>query len=257
MKIKNKTHFIISTGLILLTSGCTIFDVLKNENLPENLRQTVIEMRLRASSQCTTHTYEQTSGRKLTGDVKMATEVTIRRLFISETDWFKAEMQGNGVIDNVFYSPKNGRFICGQKTWDKYSDTKGVEFKEYGTSEKTLGITNKNTPSNNISNTKPTDDKRSIAISWDGYQNLISGSIELAPNPKTVGLVSIKLPNNEGSCSGQTKQIDRKTGVWSISCTNGMSAAGTYDAYGDGQGASGTGTDSKGNKVRYTISARN
>lgn len=241
-------------------SGCVAPDVLATANLPENLRQTAHEMRLRGAYQCTTHKYEQSSGRKLTGDVKISTEVTLRRFYISDNDWYKAEIIGNGVIDNIFYSPKTGKFVCGQKNWDSYSDTKNIAFQEYGVIENTIGHT---TPNNNskffpqTESHEPVLESRSIAVSWDGYDNLISGVVNLNSNMKSIGHIKIALPNNDGNCSGQSKQVDQRSGVWSISCTNGMVASGTYEAYGDGKGASGIGTDLRGKQVKYTIAPRN
>lgn len=243
-----------------IVSGCVTTDVLSRSDLSGQLRQTAIEMRLRAASQCTTHKYDPTSGKKLTGDVKIATEVSLRRLYVGDGDWYKAEMIGNGVIDNVFYSPISGKFVCGQKNWDAYADTKNIVFKEYGVSEKTINPVESESRTPEILKPKVMKsdiDARSIAVSWEGYEKLISGTVQLAPNQKTVGIFTISLPNGDGNCSGQSKQVDRITGVWSISCTNGMSAAGTYEAYGDGKGAAGTGTDTKGKQVKYSIAPRN
>lgn len=253
-----KISFIIFFASFL--SGCVTTDLSSRSDLPEQLRQTTIEMRLRATNQCTTHRYDPTSGKKLTGDIKIATEVSLRRLYVSDGDWFKAEMIGNGVIDNVFYSPKTGKFVCGQKTWDTYADTKNIVFKEYGVSEKTINPIGSNDKTSEIpkpQNPQPNIDARSIAVSWEGYEKLISGTVHMAPNQKTVGIFKISLPNGDGNCSGQSKQVNLSTGVWSISCTNGMSAAGTYEAYGDGKGASGVGTDTKGKQVKYSIAPRN
>jgi hypothetical protein len=222
------------------------------------LKQIAIEMSTRTSNICTTHQYNPTSGEKLTGDTKIATKVFVRRFYTSDTSWFRAETNANGVIDNVFYSPSTGRFICGQRTWDSFADTKNIVFREFGSTLNTTGVSHQSfstlPPTTNFVNTSAI---RSIAVSWDGYSKLISGTIDLSPNASNPGAFRISLPNNEGHCSGQTKQIDRQTGVWSISCTNGMSAAGTFEAYGDGKGASGKGTDSKGKEVRYTISGAN
>lgn len=245
-----------SLGFIL--SGCITTDIIKEGILPDNLKQIAIEMRLRTENICTTHQYDPTSGRKLTGDIKIATKVSVRRFYISDTSWFKAETNANGVIDNVFFSPSTGRFICGQRPWDSFADTKNIIFKEYGSSVNTIGVPQQSISPPSLSlNAARSSDTRSIAVSWDGYAKLISGTIDLSPNVSNPGAFSISLPNNDGQCSGQSRQIDRLIGTWSISCTNGMSAAGTFEVYGDGKGSSGKGVDSKGKEVRYTISGAN
>jgi len=102
--------------------------------------------------------------------------------------------------------------------------------------------------------TKPSE-KRSIAISWEGYTDLFSGTIEELQNGAS-GNVKITLPNNDGKCSGQYKATSRTKGNWSISCTNKLRASGTYTAFGDGKGASGVGKDVKGRTVTYTLGGR-
>jgi hypothetical protein len=251
----SKFSFIIFSTFALCS--CVTSNVINEGDLPNNLRQIAIEMRLRAENQCMTYSYDPSTGDKLSGNVKIASKVMLRKIYTSDSNWFRAEIIGNGVIDDVFYLPSTGRFVCGQRTWHTFPDEKNIIFREYASSINAANLLQQSRAPLSTSSTTSSSNIRSIAVSWDGYSRLIAGSIDLSPDGHKPGFFTITLPNNDGQCSGQTKQSDRRTGVWSISCTNGMNAAGTFEAYGDGKGASGIGTDSKGKEVRYTISGVN
>ena len=94
--------------------------------------------------------------------------------------------------------------------------------------------------------------KRSIALSWDGYSNLIAGTVEF-DEKNYKGTVNLPLPNNDGTCEGSySLQADSK-GTWQISCTNNMGAAGTLKWIKDG-GVTGIGRDHNDKKVKFTVS---
>ena len=94
--------------------------------------------------------------------------------------------------------------------------------------------------------------RRAIAVEWQGISPLIAGEIVLQQGR---GEIALSLPNQQGDCSGSYFVTDKQrgTGAWSVSCGNGMSALGTFTAYGRDKGASGEGRDNQGREVRYTI----
>lgn len=94
--------------------------------------------------------------------------------------------------------------------------------------------------------------RRSIAVEWQGVAPLIAGEVVLQ---KATGELALSLPNRQGDCTGSYIVNDKRegTGVWSVSCSNGLSALGTFTAYGKGKGASGEGRDNQGREVKYTI----
>ena len=100
----------------------------------------------------------------------------------------------------------------------------------------------------------PSTERRPIAVEWDGYRSLFAGYIELSDTGRE-GRISVTLPDNEGTCSGTYRYDDDRHGTWSITCTNGLAAAGEVQRYGKGQGSSGEGVDARGNKVRFTVGA--
>jgi len=93
---------------------------------------------------------------------------------------------------------------------------------------------------------------RSLAVSWEGYSRLIPGTVEIQDEGKR-GRVLAPLPNSEGECTGVYEMIDRRNGQWALACTNGLSATGKLEAFGQGKGSSGIGVDTKGRRVEFSV----
>ena len=97
-------------------------------------------------------------------------------------------------------------------------------------------------------------DERSIALSWDGYQDLIAGTVEFnEANYK--GTLNLPLPNNDGTCDGTYSLQEGGKGTWQIACTNNMGAAGTLNWTKNG-GVTGSGRDHNDKKVKFTVSKK-
>ena len=94
--------------------------------------------------------------------------------------------------------------------------------------------------------------KRSIALSRDGYSDLIAGTVEF-DEANYKGILNLSLPNNDGTCEGSYSLQSDNKGTWQISCSNNMGAAGTLKWIEDG-GVTGTGRDHNDKKVKFTIS---
>ena len=102
---------------------------------------------------------------------------------------------------------------------------------------------------------KGTGENRSIAVQWEGYTDMFSGTIEEIGGG-TAGTVRITMPNNDGECRGSYQATSRTQGKWEIACAKDLKANGTFTAFGDGKGASGVGKDQKGRTVTYTVGGR-
>ncbi|PHS79767.1 MAG: hypothetical protein COB59_00320 [Rhodospirillaceae bacterium] len=98
-------------------------------------------------------------------------------------------------------------------------------------------------------------DTRPIAVNWEGYAEMFSGTIEETGGGKA-GTVRIQMPNNAGECRGNYQATSRTKGNWEITCANDLKANGTFTAFGEGKGASGIGKDQQGRTVTYTIGGR-
>ena len=94
--------------------------------------------------------------------------------------------------------------------------------------------------------------ERSIALSWEGYEDLIAGTIKFDETDYK-GTLELPLPNNDGSCDGTYSLQKGGKGTWQIACTNNMGAAGTLKWVKDG-GVTGIGRDHNDKKVKFTVS---
>ena len=96
--------------------------------------------------------------------------------------------------------------------------------------------------------------KRSIAMSWEGYSNLIAGTIEFN-EVDYKGILDLALPNNDGNCEGTYSLQKGGKGTWQIACSNNLGAAGTLKWNKNGS-VTGKGRDHKDNKVKFTVSEK-
>jgi hypothetical protein len=97
--------------------------------------------------------------------------------------------------------------------------------------------------------------ERSIALSWEGYEDLIAGTVKF-DEVDYKGTLNLPLPNNDGTCSGTYSLQEDEKGTWQIACSNNMSASGNLKWVKDG-GVTGTGTDHNNKKVKFTVSKNN
>jgi len=96
--------------------------------------------------------------------------------------------------------------------------------------------------------------ERSIAVSWDGYQDLIAGTVKFN-EADYKGTLNLPLPNNDGTCDGTYSLQEGGKGTWQIACTNNMGAAGTLKWTKNG-GVTGSGRDHNDKKVKFTVSKK-
>ena len=94
--------------------------------------------------------------------------------------------------------------------------------------------------------------ERSIALSWQGYDDLIAGTVKFDETDYR-GILNLQLPNNDGTCDGTYSLQEGGKGTWQIACTNNMGAAGTLKWKKDG-GVTGTGKDHNDKRVKFTVS---
>lgn len=96
--------------------------------------------------------------------------------------------------------------------------------------------------------------KRPIALSWEGYANLIAGTVKFDEKDYR-GILNIPLPNKDGICDGTYSLQKGGKGTWQIACTNEMGAAGTLKWTKNG-GVTGQGRDYNDKKVKFTVSSK-
>ena len=96
--------------------------------------------------------------------------------------------------------------------------------------------------------------ERSIALSWEGYEDLIAGTVKF-DEADYKGTLNLPLPNNDGTCDGTYSLQKGGKGTWQIACSNNMGAAGTLKWVKDG-GITGSGRDHNDKKVKFTVSKK-
>ena len=57
--------------------------------------------------------------------------------------------------------------------------------------------------------------ERSIALSWEGYEDLIAGTVKFDETDYR-GTLNIPLPNNDGTCDGTYSLQEGGKGTWQI-----------------------------------------
>ena len=117
----------------------------------------------------------------------------------------------------------------------------------------------------NTSSTKKTTSKktvkkkvkgeRSIALSWEGYEDLIIGTLGFEESDDGESSLSLKLPNNDGNCEGSYSLLNGGIGTWQIACTNKLGAGGTLKWLENGS-VTGNGRDNNDKKVKFTVAKR-
>ena len=123
------------------------------------------------------------------------------------------------------------------------------------TKKSNLRTSHKKSVSNKKNNT--TTGTRSIAMSWDGYDNLILGKLSFKEK-NLKGSIKLDLPKNNGECDGEyTFNSNSKStfvnGVWSLNCANKMSASGTLSWNTKDGSVTGEGKDNHNKSVKFTV----
>lgn len=129
------------------------------------------------------------------------------------------------------------------------------KLKQYGfNNDQNVSLSNNSSNKKQVSNQNKTKEERSIAVSWEGYQDLIAGTVKFNETDHK-GNLNLSLPNNDGLCDGSYSLYPDGKGTWQITCTNNMGAAGTLK-WSEGSGITGSGLDYKDKKVKFTVSKK-
>ncbi|MBI4968131.1 MAG: hypothetical protein HZC25_08415 [Rhodospirillales bacterium] len=114
-------------------------------------------------------------------------------------------------------------------------------------------MTTSSTVTSNAPSQPPTTSiTRPFAAKWAGYDDLIAGTVAIIAG-KDGGTIAFQLPRNEGFCQGGFLYGQKGTGTWSAACTSGITATGTFEGLERDKGSYGSGTDSKGRAISFTI----
>lgn len=125
-------------------SGClATTNLAKDPVLPREHQTLLSHVAELATTRCIRVNLDPITGEKISNGVRFTQKMTIRRYFLSNTDWSRLEANSQGVWDNIYYNKSNNRIICGQKEWTSFSDNSTIIFTEYGKFDKVLNSENK------------------------------------------------------------------------------------------------------------------
>jgi len=149
------------TLLLPFFAGClATTDLAKDPVLPRDHQILLSHVADLATTRCIRVNLDPVTGKKISDGTRFTQRMSIRRYFISNTDWIRVEANSQGAWDNIYFNTSNNRLICGQNEWDSFSDTRAIIFTEYGTERKLLGQTpisqpRSNQPPTNLLNNQP------------------------------------------------------------------------------------------------------
>ena len=150
----------------------------------------------------------------------------------------------NNEKDNYEYESSGRCIKISKNEFDAEKKIKKVVKKE------SKNLTNKTDKNSNFSNI--IKGQRTIAITWDGYEELILGKINFSEKD-FVGRLEFKLPNNDGLCVG-TYALSEVKGTWSIYCKKiNMNASGFLKLNNNDGSVTGKGKDNKQKKIKFKI----
>jgi hypothetical protein len=136
MKLLNRLSLIC---VFMTLIGCATTQNLaqKDNSLPEKERAIAQEIARAVPKGCI---FFQHMGdyKPISGTTKTEDVAEIRRLYVSSTDWYKASFVVKGIWGEGYFNSKTKRFICGDRAWGTFQDAAQIQFREYGTTVKTL-----------------------------------------------------------------------------------------------------------------------
>ncbi len=171
--------YIPSIAVVFILSGCLATpDLAKvNDELISPQEQKIAsDISNLVPKRCVSGRVSNTTGKFLEESAMKVTDpAAIKRLYSSNQGWYKAEAVTKGIWDNFYYKPSDGSFVCGQRLWDEYADTKNVQFEEVGKKQKRLGISeNSADPQRSIaSSSSPVEAfRKSITLTYQSNEQL-------------------------------------------------------------------------------------
>ena len=215
---------------------------------------------------------------KKPGDKAKARKIVTKKRLVKNSlgfEFFDKLLEGNAIIENNYNFIKLDSSYAFTRTEFYWSTTNQAQNYEYESSgrcirikknefelEKIIKVVKKedNKKKKKIkkdsTKSKTIEGKRSFAMSWDGYDDLILGEVKFIEND-LVGKLKFSLPQNDGACIG-TYVLSKTKGTWSIFCEKkDANASGILKWDSSNGSVSGTGKDNKGNKVKFKVASIN
>tara|TARA_B100001989_G_scaffold136677_1_gene96773 strand:- start:180 stop:1052 length:873 start_codon:yes stop_codon:yes gene_type:complete len=159
-----------------------------------------------------------------------------------------------------FWNPSNDSSIEIKYEYESSGRCKSINKIEY---QKILKIQNneniileeENKKKKDVITNNQLSGERTFALSWEGYEELILGSL-IFNEENLIGNINFDLPKNDGSCLG-TYVLSKGKGTWSLRCDkDDMNASGLLDWNLDNGTVVGQGKDNKDRKVKFKVASK-
>jgi len=127
---------LVATSAALLLSGCVaVADLTTNETIPDRERAIIKTLAERIPKTCVLVQLKPNTLEKIEGSDRKSYKklAEIRRLYLSDGDWFRATALLDSVWDEIYLNERTGQLICGEQAWRKYADSGNIKFYEFGT----------------------------------------------------------------------------------------------------------------------------
>lgn len=132
------SKYIFIAALITIFSGClATTNLLTDGSLNSEDLSVAREMSELTTRHCVRVSYAGNS-EEPTNKIKFTSLPEVKAFYSSTDNWYKADLLLDGVWDSAFFQKTSKRLVCGQKQWDKYSESKELQFKKRGVLEKSL-----------------------------------------------------------------------------------------------------------------------
>lgn len=132
-------RMILLVAVFALTGCLATANLVEEEGALSYGDRTILRgIMMKTQTTCAIHRYDEASGQKTAGDMKIHELPTAKKFYSSDNGWYKALLVSQGLWDEVFYNPSINRMVCGQKNWQTYKESQTITFKEVGVQEKSV-----------------------------------------------------------------------------------------------------------------------
>lgn len=134
-----RTKILLLSACLYLT-GCLASVNLANSSssLPASERRIASEIADKVPNNCVI--VQHYGDNQPISEQKVNQRAEIKRFYTSPTDWYKAVFTTQGVWGEGFYNDKTKMFICGERSWLTYSNSREIVFTEFGFTPKMLPL---------------------------------------------------------------------------------------------------------------------
>lgn len=122
-----------SIGIAFTLTGClSTSNLVRDSNGFSESNQRIIQLVAeKAKDICLTGRHRENGGKKtFVSGVPISQALEIRRIYISNTNWYKFQAITRGIFDHVYYNWQTSELKCGDISWQEDKVLAGIVFVE-------------------------------------------------------------------------------------------------------------------------------